>query len=456
MDAHAMPSLGYGLRHDSNPTKLGLMDCAGLADAYLIGMSEGPNFDAAMERRFQEYVEDLGTVVGNDARRRGLSDYMTGLLLPGERKSMEPIAERLESGNVSRRHQSIQHFVSEASWKDGPVRERVLGRVVPAMQKRGTIEHWIVDDTTLLKSGRHGVAIQYSGLVGTTASRWSACRWRPRPSACRSPAISTCPRTDRKRRLHAGVPPHLTFRTKIEMAIDQIRHAVAAGLPRGIVLADAAYGGARRFRDALRDLALSYALGIESNTTVVPTADPANGRTRSVKVQAGAVRVDVLASAWEPHHWRPVSWREGSAGQLSGRFAARRVQVAPTQRRDHLDPEEWLIVQDAEAAKDRRFWLSSLPADTPLEDLVRHVKGRYRVEQDYRELKQEVGLAKFEGRGWRGFNHHVTLCLAAYGFLVCERSLFPPPRPAEADTDGAAQSILHRLATSPHRPHDHA
>jgi SRSO17 transposase len=434
------------------------MDCAGLADAYLIGMSEGPNFDAAMERRFQEYVEDLGTVVGNDARRRGLSDYMTGLLLPGERKSMEPIAERLESGNVSRRHQSIQHFVSEASWKDGPVRERVLGRVVPAMQKRGTIEHWIVDDTTLLKSGRHsvGVAIQYSGLVGTTASRWSACRWRPRPSACRSPAISTCPRTDRKRRLHAGVPPHLTFRTKIEMAIDQIRHAVAAGLPRGIVLADAAYGGARRFRDALRDLALSYALGIESNTTVVPTADPANGRTRSVKVQAGAVRVDVLASAWEPHHWRPVSWREGSAGQLSGRFAARRVQVAPTQRRDHLDPEEWLIVQDAEAAKDRRFWLSSLPADTPLEDLVRHVKGRYRVEQDYRELKQEVGLAKFEGRGWRGFNHHVTLCLAAYGFLVCERSLFPPPRPAEADTDGAAQSILHRLATSPHRPHDHA
>jgi hypothetical protein len=160
-----------GLRHDSNPTKLGLMDCAGLADAYLIGMSEGPNFDAAMERRFQEYVEDLGTVVGNDARRRGLSDYMTGLLLPGERKSMEPIAERLESGNVSRRHQSIQHFVSEASWKDGPVRERVLGRVVPAMQKRGTIEHWIVDDTTLLKSGRHGVAIQYSGLVGTTASQ---------------------------------------------------------------------------------------------------------------------------------------------------------------------------------------------------------------------------------------------------------------------------------------------
>jgi SRSO17 transposase len=418
-----------------------------------------------MERRFQEYVEDLGAVVGNDARRRGLSDYMTGLLLPGERKSMEPIAERLESGNVSRRHQAIQHFVSEASWKDGPVRERVLGWVVPVMQKRGAIEHWIVDDTTLLKSGQHsvGVAIQYSGLVGTTANCQSlvslslATEAASMPVACDLylPEEWAC---DRKRRLHAGVPPHLTFRTKIEMAIDQIRHAVAAGLPRGIVLADAAYGGARSFRDALRDLALSYALGIESNTTVVPVIAPGHAAAsdRSVKVQAGAVRVDVLAGEWEPRDWRTVSWREGSAGQLSGRFAARRVQVAPTRHRDHLDAEEWLIVQDAEAPGDRRFWLSSLPADTPIEDLVRHVKGRYRVEQDYRELKQEVGLAKFEGRGWRGFNHHVTLCLAAYGFLVSERSLFPPQQPAQANPDGAPQSLLHRLAPPPHRPHDHA
>ena len=329
-----------------------------------------------------------------------------------------------------------------------------------------SIEHWIVDDTTLLKSGRQsvGVAIQYSGLVGTTVNCQSLVSLSLASGAASMPVACELylPEEwahDRKRRLHAGVPPHLVFRTKIEMAIDQIRHAAATGLPRGIVLADAAYGGARTFRDALRDLDLAYALGIESNTTAVPAAGaagPAMARARSAKVQAGAVRVDVLARAWEPQAWRTVSWREGAAGQLTGRFAARRVQVAPTRHRDHLDPEEWLIVQDAEAARDRRFWLSSLPADTPLEDLVRHVKGRYRVEQDYRELKQEVGLAKFEGRGWRGFTHHVTLCLAAYGFLVCERSLFPPRHPAEADTDGAAQSILHRLAASPHRPHDHA
>jgi SRSO17 transposase len=301
------------------------MGCAGLIDAYLIGMSEGMSFDAAMERRFQDYLEDLGAVVGNDARRRGLSDYLTGLLLPGERKSMEPIAERLDSGNVSRRHQSIQHFVSEASWKDGPVRERVLGRVVPALRQRGAIEHWIVDDTTLLKSGRQsvGVAIQYSGLVGTTVNCQSLVSLSLATGAASMPVACELylPEEwahDRKRRLHAGVPPHLGFRTRIEMAIDQIRHA-ATGLPRGIVLADAAYGGARSFRDALRDLDLAYALGVESNTTAVPAAGAAGhatARARSAKVQAGAVRVDALAGAWGPRDWRTVTWREGSAGQL--------------------------------------------------------------------------------------------------------------------------------------------
>src|SRR3954449_11867481 len=318
-----------GLRHDSNPTKLGLMDCAGLVDAYLIGMSEGPNFDTAMERRFQEYVDHLGTVVGNDARRRGLSDYMTGLLLPGERKSMEPIAERLESGNVSRRHQSIQHFVSEASWKDGPVRERVLGRVVPAMQKRGTIEHWIIDDTTLLKSGRHsvGVAIQYSGLVGTTANCQSLVSLSLATEAVSMPVACELylPEDwahDRKRRLQAGVPPHLTFRTKIEMAIDQIRHAVAAGLPRGIGLADAAYGGRPRPPPA-RAVAARRSFR----------------RRPDLPRRAEGPRSQLCARDREQHHGRAGRHsgsrhrahqvRQGPGGRRPGRCPGRRVGAAP-------------------------------------------------------------------------------------------------------------------------------
>jgi SRSO17 transposase len=345
------------------------------------------------------------------------------------------------------------------------VRERVIGRAVPAMGKRAPIEHWIVDDTTLLKSGRHsvGVAFQYSGLAGTTANCQGLVSLSlsnghaSLPVAC-DLYLPDDWINDRQRRLHAGVPAHLGFCTKIEMALGQIRDAVATGLPRGIVLADAAYGGALAFRDALRDLALDYALGVECNTTVVPVTDaPARATqyTRSAKVQAGAVRVDVLAGEVRPDDWRSVSWREGSAGELTGRFAALRVRPAPSQHRDRLDPEEWLLVEDADNPKDRRYWLVSLPAQTPIEDIVRHAKGRYRVEQDYRELKQEVGLAKFEGRGWRGFNHHVTVCLAAYGFLVSERSLFPPRRPAEAAANGAPQPMLHCNPAPPHRPNDH-
>ena len=149
-------------------------DCAGLADTYLIGMSEGPSFDAAVERRFQEYVEDPCAVVGNDARRRGLSDYMTGLLLPGDRKSMELIAERLGSENVSRRHQSIQHFVSEASWRKGPVRERVLGRVVPA--------------TACCTDGRDGVG---GDLFRCSGSRLHAAQIQCRPPPPYSAAEAT-------------------------------------------------------------------------------------------------------------------------------------------------------------------------------------------------------------------------------------------------------------------------
>ena len=138
------------------------------------------------------------------------------------------------------------------------------------------------------------------------------------------------------------------------------------------------------------------------------------------------------------------------------RPVARRVRAAPTQHPGRLDPEEWLLVEDADTPADRRYWLVSLPAEAPIQDLVRHAKGRYRVEQDYRELKQEVGLDKFEGRGWRGFNHHVTLCLAAYGFLVLERSLFPPPHAATAGPGGAPRPVLHRLPAASHRPRDHA
>src|SRR3954468_13130023 len=401
----------------------------------------------ALERRFEEYVCELGAVVGNDARRRGLGDYVGGLLLPGGRKSMEPIAERLDPDNVSRRHQSIQHFVSEANWSDAAVRERVRAQVIPAMQARAPIEHLIVDDTTLLKSGRHsvGVAVQYSGRLHATANCQTLVSLAlsngrdSLPVACEL-YLPEAWAHDPRRRLHAGVPAAVRFRTKPEIALDQLRRAVAAGLPGRIVLMDAGYGGDRgmrgggasAMRGGVREIGLDYAAAVPCDLLAAPVGSglPAElRRGRRGEAHAGAARVDVLARGLEPEDWHTVTWREGSAKPLGGRFAARRVRTAPSDAPGWLGPEEWLLVEDAGEPGDRRYWLVSLPADTPLADLVRHAKGRWRVEQDYREIKQEVGLGHFEGRSWRGLNHHVTLCLAAYGFLVCERSLFPPPHP---------------------------
>src|SRR3954463_13254800 len=394
----------------------------------------------AMERRFEEYVCELGTVVGNDARRRGLEDYVGGLLLPGGRKSMEPIAERLPPDPVSRRHQSIQHFVSEARWSDAAVRERVRAEVIPALRARAPIEHLIIDDTTLLKSGRHsvGVAVQYCGRLHATANCQTLVSLSlsnghdSLPVAC-DLYLPEAWAHDRKRRLHAGVPPAVRFRTKPEIALDQLRWAVATGLPGRIVLMDAAYGGDRAMRGGVRELGLDYAAAVPCDLLAAPVGSgmPDELRRRG-EARAGAARVDVLARALE--EWRAVEWREGAAGRLGGRFAARRVRIAPSDAPGWLGPEEWLLVQDADAPGDRSYWLISLPAEAPLSDLVRHAKGRWRVEQDYRDLKQEIGLGHFEGRSWRGLNHHVTLCLAAYGFLVRERSLFPPRHPNSPQT----------------------
>jgi SRSO17 transposase len=191
---------------------------------------------------------------------------------------------------------------------------------------------------------------------------------------------------------------------------------------------DAAYGGDRAMRGGVREIGLDYAVPRDLLVAPVGSGVPAELRRRG-EARAGAARVDVLARDLGPGDWQAVEWREGAAGMLGGRFAARRVRTAPSDAPGWLGPEEWLLIEDADAPGGRSHWLISLPADTPLADLVRHAKGRWRVEQDYRDLKQEVGLGHFEGRSWRGLNHHVTLCLAAYGFLVRERSLFPPRHP---------------------------
>ena len=244
---------------------------------------------------------------------------------------------------------------------------------------------------------------------------------------------------DPVRRAKAGVPKSLAFRTKPPIALEQIRRALADGLPPGVVLGDAAYGVDTDFRTALTASSGSYVLGVPSTLGVWPPGcgplppKPGSGKGRRTKLQRRddahqPVSAKDLALTLPASAWQTVSWRAGSQGELSERFAA--VRVRPSHRdygRSEPHAEAWLLIEWPEGDKEPSwYWLSTLPAPTALVDLVHMAKLRWHIERDYQALKQELGLDHYEGRGWRGFHHHATLCIAAYGFLVRERSLFPP------------------------------
>ncbi len=244
---------------------------------------------------------------------------------------------------------------------------------------------------------------------------------------------------DGDRRRKAGVPADICFQTKHEIALDQVRWACEAGLPRGVVLMDAGYGNNSKLRAGISALELSYVAGILSNVTVWPRGTGPlppklwSGRGRPPKLlQRDAkhrpVSVKELALGLPKRAWRRVEWREGTAEPLSSRFASVRVRVARRDfKRSESWPEEWLLIEWPKGESEpTKYWLSTLPESTALQRLVYFTKLRWRIERDYQELKQEVGLGHFEGRGWRGFHHHATLCIAAYGFLISERETIPP------------------------------
>ncbi len=244
---------------------------------------------------------------------------------------------------------------------------------------------------------------------------------------------------DPSRRAKAGVPEGIGFETKTAIALGQLRQAREADIPVGIVLGDAAYGDESDFRVGVAELELHYVLGIRSATTVWPPGEaplppaPWSGRGRPPTrlrrdPEHRPVSVKGLALGLPRQAWRTVAWREGGRAELFSRFAARRVRPAHRDTaRSAPWPEEWLLVEWPEGeAEPSKYWLSNLPPGTALRDLVHTAKARWLIERDHQELKQEIGLGHYEGRGWRGFHHHASLCIAAYGFLVAERCLFPP------------------------------
>jgi len=398
------------------------------------------------ESRFRAFVEGLSEAVGHADRDEPLRAYCMGLLLPGERKSVEPMAARLEPRRVGALHQAMHHFVAKAPWSEEAVLAAVRSWALPAIEARGAVRAWIVDDTGFPKKGKHsvGVARQYCGQLGKQDNCQVAVSLSVANDAASLPIAFRLylPEewaADRSRRRKAGVPEEVVFRTKPEIALAQIEAALRAGVPRGVVLADAAYGNDTSFRDRLTAWGLPYVVGVQSSCTVWPPgAEPLppkryGGMGRPPKLvrrdaQHRPVTVKELAMSLPSSRYRRVAWREGSAGTLRSRFAA--VRVRPAHRdmwRAAPRAEEWLLIEwPADEKEPTKYFLSTLPAAAPLRTLVDLAKLRWRIERDYQDLKQELGLGHYEGRGWRGFHHHAALSIAAYGFLVSERSPIPP------------------------------
>lgn len=388
-----------------------------------------PFFPSSDEAAFDAYLDVLADAMHHTSRREPLHDYCIGLLLPGGRKSVEPIAARLAPAQTRTRHKQLLNFVSEGPWRDDAVLAAMRAQVLPAIQALGPLRFWIVDETGMPKKGKHSVGVgrQYCGelgkvencqvMVSLSVANDAACL----PIAARL-YLQQAWADDEDRRAKVGVPLDVAFQSKPAIALDQIRAAHAAGIPPGVVLADEVYGSTASFRQGVVALGLDYAVAIRSTTEVLPPRDRRRARLWTGQGEAQTVRA--LAARLPRSAWRWISWREGSGPELTGRFAMTRVRVG----RDGAEGEQTLLVEcPVGASNPAGYWLVTLPRRTALLDVVATAKGRWWVEQGYRDLKQEVGLGDYEGRGWRGFHHHVTLTFAAYGFLVMRRCQVAPP-----------------------------
>ena len=396
--------------------------------------------------RFDSYMEHMAAGLGHADRRSGLRGYCTGLMLPLSRKSVEPMAARVDPMHASAKHQALHHFVAQAQWSDEEMLSRVCQWVVPKMDfKAGG--WWIIDDTGFPKKGRHsvGVARQYCGMLGKQDNCQVAVSVSLASDQGSLPVawqlyLPEEWASDPERRRKAGVPEEVRFATKTQIALQQMRKLLAEGATRHCVLADAGYGVDTAFRRALDEMGLLYVVGVTSAVVVWPPGvlplppAPYEGKGRPPVMPRRTaylqpISVKALAQSLPEQAWQMISWREGSNDALSGRFAALRVRHAGgNSGRARLQPEQWLLIEwPADQDEPLKYWLSTLPADTPLNDLVAAAHQRWRIERDYQDLKQDFGLGHYEGRGWRGFHHHASLCIAAYGFLMAERLIADKP-----------------------------
>jgi len=404
--------------------------------------------------------------LGHKARRRMCPLYIAGLIGPGDRKSVQPMAERLAPGDYDQLH----HFVSAGLWDAAPLEEELLVQADRLVGGQDAV--LVIDDTALPKKGKHsvGVAPQYASALGKNAN----CQTLVSLTLARGEVPVTVAlrlflpeswTSDRARLERAGVPvEYRAPRPKPEIALAEIDRVMAAGVRFGCVLTDAGYGLSAPFRQGLTARGLAWAAGIPRHlkvypadvTLIFPVAGRGRPRQRHIPDVLSTPAENMLANA----RWRAVSWRAGTKGRLKARFAALRVRIAdgPPQRiwdkgQQHLPGDEAWLIGEHRASGEKKYYLANLPAGMDLRALAATIKARWVCEQAHQQLKEELGLDHFEGRSWSGLHRHALMTMIAYAFLqhrrlASARREKKSPRTA-ASTKPAGRAPRHHHALHP-------
>jgi SRSO17 transposase len=421
-----------------------------------------PSLLARRDKHLDEFLDYMVDGLGRPERRHGIVLYLTGLLLSGERKTALAMGRRLAEcdDDVQAVRQQLQRCVSTSRWADDEVRRRLALRFEKTLKP----EAYILDDTGFPKKGEYSVGVQrqYSGTLG----RVDNCQVAPSlhvatddGSGCIGMRLylpkDWC--EDSPRRREAGVPDDVEFKTKWEIGIDLLDDALGWGLPQRLMIADAGYGDSTEFRDALDERGCQYVVGIAGNHMVWPVGSnprkpkhrAAPGHPRS-RYRDERRKPKSISQIGERLTYRKFTVPDGCGGKKAGRYAIERVQLAERHTKGRPPSEKlWLICEWRSANREFRYHVSNLPASTTKSELVRLTKLRWRVERDYQEMKGEIGLDHFEGRTWRGFHHHATLCAVAHGFLAIQRQLFPPAQKHDNASNGEAANPT--IAARAHR-----
>ncbi len=395
----------------------------------------------AGEARLETFLEDLGDLLGDKRRRASFATYALGLLGEGERKSVEPIAARAVGGaaDVEAAHQRLLHFLARSDWDDRAVRRFATRYALKFMTAEQPVEACIIDDTGFLKQGTHSVGVQrqYTGSAGKIANCQVGVSLSLATRSDHLPIdfelyLPTSWTDDAARRLEARIPDDAVFKTKPELALGMLTRAHQDGLPLGVVLADAGYGSSSDFRLGVHRLGLPYSVGVLSTSKVFEVHQVVNRGGKAIDLRKLATKLDAKGK------FQRFTWRTGSRGELSARFAMRRVTPCAEQGQELGERSTvWLLIEWRDGEADpANYYFSSLPQDTSLDSLVAITTQRWRTERAYQDLKGELGLDHYEGRKFRGWHHHISVVLSCYAFAVAERHRIFPLKTRRPGRDG--------------------